>query len=355
MNTPNPEGGDVRLPELPVVQRCKYVGGSYPMRDDPQGEYVDYDDHVAIMREYGNLCHEASRSCGVGEEGLAAGIMTHFCEALDNLNDMPVSDEWARKWAAKAEWLIGMGPKPEHQPRDAGRRARELADEWRHVLTDGKDGHDLCANRNTVAQFVNAIDRLTRALSESAGGEPAFQGRVAEWMGQCFIPSLYSNMTERSDRLLEEVLELLQATGYDRDRVPTLVEYVFNRPAGEPSQEVGGVMVTLAGFCWIAGLNMHADGERELARITQPEIMEKIRRKQEAKNALHFDTPLPGYTAPARASGGDFVLVPREPTDAMLDAAWDAGEEARRLDRSPYSHEIYAAMIAAAGGGETDA
>ncbi len=124
-----------------------------------------------------------------------------------------------------------------------------------------------------------------------------FQAGVAEWMGQCFLPSLYSNMTERGDRLLEEVLELLQAHGYDKTRVATLVDYVFGRPVGEPAQEVGGVMVTLAGYCWVAGLDMHAAGDAELARINQPEVMDKIRRKQEAKNALHFDTPLPGDPA----------------------------------------------------------
>lgn len=124
-----------------------------------------------------------------------------------------------------------------------------------------------------------------------------FQAGVAEWMGQCFLPSLYSNMTERGDRLLEEVLELLQAHGYDKARVPTLVDYVFGRPVGDPAQEVGGVMVTLAGYCWVAGLDMHANGQAELDRINQPDVMARIRAKQEAKNALHFDTPLPGDPA----------------------------------------------------------
>ncbi|WP_223484681.1 hypothetical protein [Stenotrophomonas indicatrix] len=127
--------------------------------------------------------------------------------------------------------------------------------------------------------------------------EQTFQAGVAEWMGRCFLPSLYSNMTERGDRLLEEVLELLQAHGYDSARVPTLVDYVFGRPVGEPAQEVGGVMVTLAGYCWVAGLDMHVAGDAELARINQPDVMAKIRAKQEAKNALHFDTPLPGHAA----------------------------------------------------------
>ncbi|HDS1303488.1 TPA: hypothetical protein QEK28_000283 [Stenotrophomonas maltophilia] len=131
-----------------------------------------------------------------------------------------------------------------------------------------------------------------------------FQAGVAEWMGQCFLPSLYCNMTERGDRLLEEVLELLQAHGYDKARVPTLVDYVFSRPVGDPAQEVGGVMVTLAGYCWVAGLDMHVHGHAELARISHPEVMARIRAKQEAKNALHFDTPLPGNAAapaPAQA------------------------------------------------------
>lgn len=126
-----------------------------------------------------------------------------------------------------------------------------------------------------------------------------FQAGVAEWLGHCFLPSLYSNMTERGDRLLEEVLELLQAHEYDQSRVATLVAYVFGRPVGEPVQEVGGVMVTLAAYCAVAGLDMQAAGDAELARINLPEVMAKLRAKQEAKNALHFDTPLPGDAAAA--------------------------------------------------------
>jgi hypothetical protein len=132
------------------------------------------------------------------------------------------------------------------------------------------------------------------AVLRTPGYFRTYQARVASWMRQCFNYSLYSNMIERGDRLLEEVLELLQSHGYDKTRVPWLVEYVYGRPVGNPGQEVGGVMVTLAGYCYIADLNMHAEGERELNRINQPEVMAKIRAKQQAKNALHFDTPLPG-------------------------------------------------------------
>ncbi|MBH1529892.1 hypothetical protein I5T99_12595 [Stenotrophomonas maltophilia] len=149
----------------------------------------------------------------------------------------------------------------------------------------------------------------TAALMASQPVFPRFQADVADWMGQCFLPSLYSNMTERGDRLLEEVLELLQAHGYDSARVPTLVNYVFGRPVGEPAQEVGGVMVTLAAYCSVAGLSMQADGQAELDRINQPDVMARIRAKQEAKNALRFDSPLPGCAAqPAQAA--DLVQPP---------------------------------------------
>ena len=147
----------------------------------------------------------------------------------------------------------------------------------------------------------NACREAMLSAAPTLAGKGSYQQRVAEWMQQAFIPSLYSNMVERGDRLLEEVLELLQSHGYDPARVATLVQYVFGRPAGEPAQEVGGVMVTLAGYCFIAGLDMHAAGEAELARICQPEVMAKIRAKQEAKNALHFDTPLPGQPAETEA------------------------------------------------------
>lgn len=124
--------------------------------------------------------------------------------------------------------------------------------------------------------------------------EQSFQEGVARWMEKAFIPSLYSNITERCDRALEELLELLQSLGYDASRVATLVDYVYNRPVGDPNQEVGGTMVTLAALCHVADINMERQAWRELERIEQPEVMEKIRSKQLAKNALHFDTPLPG-------------------------------------------------------------
>jgi hypothetical protein len=136
-------------------------------------------------------------------------------------------------------------------------------------------------------------------------GHPAahtFEARVAPWMLECFGPQVAKDMRERGDRLLEEVFELLQAHGYDASRVATLRDYVWSRPVGDPAQEAGGVMVTLAAFCLAAGLNMHAAGDAELARVWT--TIDQIRAKQATKRGLH--TPLP--TPPPAVDGKTTII-----------------------------------------------
>lgn len=173
-----------------------------------------------------------------------------------------------------------------------------------------------------------AIEQI-QTLSDTA--PPDFQTTVSEWMGATFLPSLYSDPTERGDRFLEEALEMLQAAGYDRRRVATLVDYVWGRPAGELWQEVGGVMVTLAGFCWVHDIRMQDEGERELARIQTPEISAKIRAKQEAKNSLHFDTALPG----GHFTDADYL---HEKLDQVLDLV--LGTDRRPIDGETYTIDM---------------
>lgn len=110
-----------------------------------------------------------------------------------------------------------------------------------------------------------------------------FQDRTQDWMRQCFDQRIATDMVERGDRFLEEALELVQTQGYTRERAYALVDYVFGRPVGEPAQEVGGVMITLATLCSAIGADMEREGERELTRICQPDVMAKIRAKQASK------------------------------------------------------------------------
>lgn len=114
-------------------------------------------------------------------------------------------------------------------------------------------------------------------------------------MMACFGPEISADRVERGDRLLEEVFEMLQSNGYDPGRIIPLRDYVWGRPIGEPAQEVGGVMITLAAYCLAHGVDMHEAGETELARIWTK--VETIRAKQAAK-PRHSPLPIAAPLAP---------------------------------------------------------
>ena len=118
-------------------------------------------------------------------------------------------------------------------------------------------------------------------MSESADNKMDFQSRVQPWMQDCFGAVIAGDQAERNHRFLEEALELVQSCNCTQHEAHQLVDYVFGRPVGEPTQEVGGVMVTLAALCLAHGMDMHANGETELARIWTK--VEQIRAKQAAK------------------------------------------------------------------------
>ena len=124
-----------------------------------------------------------------------------------------------------------------------------------------------------------------------------FQARVQPWLLACFGAEIAADQVERNHRFLEESIELVQASGCTASEAHQLVDYVFGRPVGEPAQEVGGVMVTLAALCLARGMDMAAAGEAELARIWTK--VEQIRAKQAAKPKYG---PLPG-PAPVDQTG----------------------------------------------------
>lgn len=113
-----------------------------------------------------------------------------------------------------------------------------------------------------------------------------FQARVRAWILQCFGLPIADDTVERNYRFFEEATELVQSLEMTREDCHLLVDYVFDRPVGEPCQETGGAMVTLAALCACNGISMDQEGEVELARISSPEMMEKIRKKQAEKPRL---------------------------------------------------------------------
>jgi hypothetical protein len=135
-----------------------------------------------------------------------------------------------------------------------------------------------------VLHMLDLFGKMTAMLAAApAPAAPTFQERVKRWMLECFGAAVALDTLERGDRFLEEALELLQATGYPRERCAELVRYVFDRPIGEPVQEVGGVMVTLAALCYAHAIDLDTAADLEVTRVEAPAVMEKIRAKQAAK------------------------------------------------------------------------
>jgi hypothetical protein len=109
------------------------------------------------------------------------------------------------------------------------------------------------------------------------------QERVHVWVREVFTDKEAIDVAERSLRVAEEALELAQACGIDVETLHRLVDYVMSRPTGKPAQEVAGTMVTL--YAIATPLNIDADTEFaiELERISQPEVIDRCRRRQHEK------------------------------------------------------------------------
>ena len=169
----------------------------------------------------------------------------------------------------------------------------EDAPDWRQERQTSPELWDehypiLVAAARAALKAAAVSENATLPMVEVSKRARDFQDRVQPWMMACFGAEISADLVERTDRATEEMLELSQAIcsmlGIDfAPRAHALVDYVAGRPAGDPAQEVGGVMVTLAALCLAAGLNMHDAAETELSRIMRPEIIEKIRAKQAAK------------------------------------------------------------------------
>lgn len=182
--------------------------------------------------------------------------------------------------------------------------ASDREDDHNHLAVRGGDEEQIARqiyDALAVNDDINVwkkdriLPTIITTLRQRRGADTeTFQDRVQPWLQTCFGAEIAANKVERNHRFLEEALELVQACGCTESEAYQLVDYTFNRPSGNATQEVGGVMVTLAALCLAQGFNMHASGETELQRIwTKVDI---IRAKQAAKPQ---HSPLPETVASA--------------------------------------------------------
>ncbi|MDQ0837990.1 hypothetical protein [Sphingomonas faeni] len=124
--------------------------------------------------------------------------------------------------------------------------------------------------------------------ANSKGAAPsiaAFQTKVCGWMDAVFGEDGATDPKERALRFLEEAIELAQAIGVKRQDVERVCDYVCSRPAGEPVQEVGGVMITLAALCQKSDIDLQHAALSEFERVDTALLRNHIRSNQLNKRA----------------------------------------------------------------------
>lgn len=134
---------------------------------------------------------------------------------------------------------------------------------------------------------------------------PSYQQLVGHWLFDLFPFEVANSLQERCFRFFEEASELVQSLGMTYGQAIDLITYVWQRPIGEPRQELGGVMVTLNALAYVGCLDVHECAYSELARVNDPLVRSKIKAKQASKPA-NVISSLPGQLH----TGG---LIPQGP------------------------------------------
>ena len=132
-----------------------------------------------------------------------------------------------------------------------------------------------------LQQKNSELETRNRALCEKQ--KPSLTGfygldtltpGMAIWVIRTFGEGAQKSRRERAFRFVEEALELAQACGLSHGDVANVGDYVYSRPMGNLSQEVGGVMLTLGPLAenlnislWDAAMNAFVDCTKSAEQI----------------------------------------------------------------------------------------
>lgn len=115
----------------------------------------------------------------------------------------------------------------------------------------------------------------------------ARQFMISAWARETFGIAETTSLPQRALRLLEEAVELYQAAGGDQTQAHQLVDFVFARPAGDVSMEVGQVGVSILVFAEAAELRADECERNEVSRV-MAKPKEHFAARNAAKNAAGF-------------------------------------------------------------------
>lgn len=117
------------------------------------------------------------------------------------------------------------------------------------------------------------------------------QQTCTEWAEYTLGKDAVKDKHERSKRVLEEAIELCQSSNLSVEECHALIDYVYSRPKNEnASQEIAGILVTVLVAAGSHDVLASDVLHNEIKRIHDPEIIEKVRRRQAEKRIIGHAT-----------------------------------------------------------------
>jgi hypothetical protein len=156
---------------------------------------------------------------------------------------------------------------------------RKIAADWTGCPKDA-------ASVEAARTDLRAELATERANQERLVGEREDRQRtIGEWAVAAFGEAEALSLPQRGLRLLEEAAEAAQASGVGIDQARHLLSYVWDRPVGRLSQELGGVGVTALALAHAAGFSADGAEKNEIARVLARPLEHFTKRNHEKNNA----------------------------------------------------------------------
>lgn len=93
------------------------------------------------------------------------------------------------------------------------------------------------------------------------------QVTVVNWCRRCFGAEETNSIPQRGIRFLEEAAEAAQAATVDREMAHKVIDHVWDKPAGDLAQELGGCEIGILALANAAGLDADRCGVQEVSRV----------------------------------------------------------------------------------------
>ena len=114
------------------------------------------------------------------------------------------------------------------------------------------------------------------------------QEMVYQWVSHTFGADHANNLEQRIIRFFEEAIELYQACGGDRRLAHKLIDFNFDKPAGDIAKELGDTGFTLLSVAAASGLNADEEEDR-IALANMRRARAEMMARNQAKNDAGFE------------------------------------------------------------------